>query len=74
MLNKVILYSQKGCAMCSTVKKLLDKKQIDYELVEITIDDVDKYREMGITHTPSLRIRENCLAEGKAIIDWINQQ
>ena len=74
MQNKVVLYTQRGCPMCSTVKKLLDKKSIKYDVVEITLDEVEKYKEMGVTHTPTLRISENCLAEGRAIIEWINQQ
>lgn len=60
--------------MCSTVKKLLDKKQIDYELVEITFDQVEKYKEMGVNHTPTLSIKDGTLIVGKAIVDWINQQ
>lgn len=73
-MNKPTLYTQKGCPMCKSVHMLLDKKGIDYNEVLIGFDEIEKYKEMGITHTPTLQISENCLAEGRAIIEWINQQ
>lgn len=68
------LYSQSGCVLCSTVKKLLSKKNINYELIEITYEEVEKYRELGITHTPILQLEDGTTLSGKAIIDWVSKQ
>ena len=67
------LYSQKGCGMCLTVKRVLDSKKIDHEMIEISIEDREKYAELGIKKTPTLQVEDKFLI-GKDIIDWINKQ
>lgn len=67
------LYSQHGCGMCLTIKRVLDNKKINYELIEISLDERQKYAEQGIEKTPTLQVDDKFYV-GKDIIDWINKQ
>ena len=67
------LYSQHGCGMCLTIKRVLDNKKISYELVEISLDERQKYAEKGIEKTPTLQVDDKFYT-GRDIIDWINKQ
>ena len=67
------LYSQHGCGMCLTIKRVLDNKHIEYEHIEIPLDERQKYAEQGIEKTPTLQVDEK-LYTGRDIIDWINKQ
>lgn len=65
---KVILYHQDGCPQCRMVEVLLDRKNIEYE----SCKDVKEMKELGITHTPALKVDDK-LMQGKEMIIWINQ-
>ena len=70
-MNKPILYTQNGCGMCRAIHLLLDKKNVDYNEIIITLDNVDEYKEKGITATPTLEV-DGHLLTGKELKDWVN--
>ena len=66
------LYSQHGCGMCLTIKRTLESKKIPFELIEISVEDRQKFADLGIIKTPTLQVDDNVFLIGKEIINWIN--
>ena len=64
----MILYTQNGCPQCKMVHMMMDKYNIKYEECQ----DLDKMRELGIVHTPTLSV-DNKLLVGKELMNWINE-
>lgn len=60
-MKKIVLYTITNCPKCSVLKQLLDKGQIEYEL----LDDIEKMIEMGMTTAPMLSVDGD-------LIDYIN--
>ena len=69
-MNKPTLFTQKGCGMCKAIHMLLDKKNIDYDEIIITLENVEFYREKGIMSTPTLVV-DGQLLSGKELKDWV---
>lgn len=66
-MSNLILYTQPGCSQCRMVHMLLDKKKIEYTECQ----DVDKMKELGIQHTPTLDTGAELLT-GKPLLTYIN--
>ena len=66
---EIKLYSQPGCGMCNTIKRMLQLKHIEYEDCE----DTEVMKKLGITHPPVLEV-DDTLLQGTEIRDWLNQQ
>ncbi len=73
MEDNVILYHQNGCGMCRAVKMLLERKNINYQAILITTDNVNEYINKGITCTPTLVVNGKNYVK-KECLDWINAQ
>lgn len=69
--NNVILYTQQSCGMCRAIHMLMDKKHIEYKEVIINSENIDAYKELGITTTPTLEVDGQRLI-GKELKDWVN--
>lgn len=63
---KTILYST-GCPKCSILKKKMDEKNIEYDIVS----DVDLMQANGFMNLPMLEVDDNIMDFGAAI-KWIN--
>lgn len=63
---KTILYST-GCPKCSILKKKMDEKNIEYDIVS----DVDLMQAKGFMNLPMLEVDDNIMDFGAAI-KWIN--
>ena len=64
----VKLYSI-GCPMCNVLKKKLDSKHIEYELIAST----EEMEALGLTRVPALMIDDRLLLQADAI-KWVNEQ
>jgi len=69
-MNKPILYHQNGCGMCKALEMMLTKKGIEFESILITLDNIEEYREKGITGTPALEVNNKILIKKEAS-DWV---
>lgn len=72
-MEKPIFYHQEGCGMCKALEMMLQRKGIDYESVLITLDNVEVYRDKGITGIPALEVEGNILIKKEAS-DWVRGQ
>ena len=70
MMIKV--YTQKTCGQCRAVKMLLDKKGIEYEVVDVNDDNMNDMKSQGIIHTPTLDI-DGQKYVGKPMMDKIKE-
>lgn len=57
-----------GCPRCNVLKKKLDAKGIDYEL----ITDIDEITEYGVVAVPVLITDEGNQLNFKEAVDWLN--
>lgn len=69
--NKPILYTQNGCGMCRAIHMLLDKKHIEYNEIIINNDNIETYKELGVSTTPTLEVNGQLLV-GKELRDWVS--
>lgn len=67
-MENVILFSQEGCPQCRMIHMLLDKNHISYTECQ----DIEKMRELGINHTPALKVG-SVILQGKDIVKYINE-
>lgn len=66
----MVLYSQKGCPMCSMLKSKLDEKGMEYEIVS----DTNEMQRQGITHIPMLKADERSeLMDFASAIKYISE-
>ena len=65
----IVLYSN-HCPLCDNLKELLDKNNIDYELV----DDVNKMSSLGINRTPMLQVEDGTLMKYKDALNWVKER
>lgn len=65
---KVTLYTS-GCPMCKVLKSKLDKKGIDYEVV----DDIETMKAMGFMSVPKLDV-DGTIYDFKEAVNWIGGQ
>lgn len=66
-MDKIILYSTKSCPRCSGIKRLLDEKNIKYDVCE----DIDKMTSLGICSIPVLEVNGKILSSSESI-RWAN--
>lgn len=67
--KNVVLYTTKLCPVCEQIKKLLNKNNIRYEV----IDDEDYLRSQNILAVPVLEVDGKRMGS-KAIYDWIAER
>lgn len=65
-MRDVILYST-GCPKCIILKKKMDEKNIEYDIVS----DVDLMQEKGFMSLPMLEVNGSTMDFGSAI-KWVN--
>jgi len=63
----ITIFTQPTCGQCRMVKMLLKQKGIEY----VAVEDVDKMRDCGVTHTPTLLTNDGKLLTGQEMIGWI---
>lgn len=68
-MNKVINFYSTGCPKCQVLKKLMDKRDMEYE----TITDEKIMLNKGFTHVPILEVDGVIMKFGEAF-KWINEQ
>jgi glutaredoxin len=56
-MPNLVLYTKKDCPRCVMIKRLLDKKQITYETIDVDdrADLTDKLIAMGMMNLPVLQ-------------------
>lgn len=65
----MVVFYTTGCPKCGVLKKKLDAKGIEYQIV----DSPERMLDLGITRVPVLKV-ENKLLEFAEANNWINQQ
>lgn len=63
----IVLYSTETCPMCKMLKSRLDSAKIDYEVCM----DIDKMKDLGISHVPVLSV-DGSLMNLQNAIGYIN--
>ena len=50
----VVVYTTPNCPQCMTTKRMMDKKGIEYRVVDLTenTDKLEEFREQGFTQAP----------------------
>ena len=53
-MKLITVYSKPGCVQCTAVKRWLDKRGIEYRMVDVTQspDDADAIRALGYSSVP----------------------
>lgn len=68
-MDKIILYTT-HCPRCITLKKLLDKEEVDYQEQEC---DVDEMESKGFMSAPMLEVNDKYFTYEKAV-KWIYER
>lgn len=63
----ITVFSQPTCGQCRAVKMLLKQKGIEY----VAVEDIEKMKSLGISHTPAILIPTGEILTGPKIIEWI---
>lgn len=66
MKNEIILYTLETCPMCKYIKDLLNKKGIQFNIV----DDIEEMKKENICSVPQLRVSGDLLSLAEAQ-NWI---
>ena len=67
MEDKIVLYSSNTCGVCNMLKKLLEQKGIEFDVIQ----DIKYMRSIGILQVPILEVNGNKMKAQDAI-DWVN--
>ncbi len=72
-MTKPTLFTTKSCPNCKMVKSMLDRKGIDYEVVDAE-DHVDQAKALGIQSVPVLFTEGKSLVGASAILGWVGSK
>lgn len=64
-VNKLILYTQKGCPMCYMLKDMLNRNGIEYRMETDTSIMASK----GITHVPMVELEDGTLLDAMQAVE-----
>lgn len=72
------LYQFEECPYCKEVRKVLEKKKVEYEVVNVSFDRDDKVRQQlaqraGVNTVPVLDVDGSFLGESGKIIDFLEK-
>lgn len=69
LLNRQVkLYWGEDCQPCKSTKRWLDKKDIPYEAIEVTSDNMN---ELGIQSVPVVEVRDRSDSGGSLKESWV---
>ena len=69
LLNKQVkVYWGEDCQPCKATKRWLEKKEVEYEAIEVTSENKDEY---GISSVPYVEIIEHSESGGSLKDSWV---